>query len=65
MNKPIPKSLHTVTVLIKLAAHLASLTVGATPRECVNDALEFLGYDLNDDAHSLASAARKILSKGI
>lgn len=68
MKNCIPKSLHTVTVIVKLARHFAAATItdgkfGMVPADCVATAVEFLGYTGTPDDHALASAAVKILSK--
>lgn len=56
--KPIPKSLHTVTVLVKMA--LMFIERGAA--DPVGLALDTLGYDeLGQDIYGLAKQARKQL----
>ena len=52
MTKPLPKSLHTVTVLAKLARHLS-----VDPAEI----LAALGYSEDADPYGLTAAARKQL----
>jgi hypothetical protein len=56
--KPIPKSLHTVTVLVKMA--LMFIERGAA--DPVGLALDTLGYDeFGQDIYGLAEQARKQL----
>lgn len=58
--KPMPKSLHTVTVLVKLARH-AMETYSDNIDGAISWALEFLGYSRSQDTYGLAAAARKQL----
>lgn len=61
--KPIPKSLHTVTVLVTVA----KLIQASTPYSnagAVNAALVLLGYDPATDTYELATKATKQLNKG-
>lgn len=57
MSKPIPKSLHTVTVLVRLADSYGR----ADPEGRIERALEFLGYGSAPDDHGLAAAALKVI----
>lgn len=64
--KPIPKSLHTVTVLVKLARYLkaASPRVSVPPRSWdswLDAALMLLDYSKTPDTHELRAAALKQL----
>lgn len=61
--KPIPKSLHTVTVLVKLARHFR-VTQGWSYDNLegpLDEALRFLGYATTPDTHELRAAALKQL----
>jgi hypothetical protein len=61
----IPKSLHTVTVLVQLSRHLYvkrhddTITI----QHCLFKALEILGYIGTSDEHGLTLAALKKLNK--
>lgn len=59
----IPKSLHTVTVLVRLARLLARLHPHATHEGLVGLAVIELGYVAAADTHGLAAAALKVMSK--
>lgn len=62
--KPIPKSLHAVTVIVKLAKHARGfLVIGDdVDRRSIEWAMEFLGYaELGQDIYGLAEQARKQL----
>ena len=63
--KPLPKSLHTVTVLVKVAELIyAQNDVHGLDKEgAVANALRILGYSVDNDPHGLAAAAIKQLSK--
>ena len=66
MSKPLPKSLHTVTVLVKLAHHFDTEAPGFTLRnreQAMVAARAFLGYADCTDTHNLAGAALKAMSK--
>ena len=52
MSKPIPKSLHTVTVLVKIARHFME-TRGDNIDGALTDALDFLGYSRAQDSYRL------------
>lgn len=58
--KPIPKALHTITVLVRIASSLGPI-FGIDPlesnRQCVDKAMEILGYDLASDPHGLGDQA--------
>ena len=59
-TKPIPKSLHTVTVFVKLVKHFSE--VDDQPLEDALDSLlSLLGYDEKNDPHGLVKAACKQL----
>jgi hypothetical protein len=60
MKFKVPKSLHTVTVLVKLAGHFME-TRGDNIDGAVTDALEFLGYSRVQDIYGLAAQATKQL----
>ena len=63
-TKPLAKSLHTVTVLVRLARHVDSTETGFLGwHERVTRALEILGYP-NDtqDPHGLVQQALKQLN---
>lgn len=61
VTKPIPKSLHTVTVLVRVATHLRDHHVSNA--DAVAAALDLLGYtDTNQpDTHGVVAAALKIM----
>lgn len=61
----IPKSLHTVTVIVAIARELAAL--GSRPQhgDHVADAVAVLGYVDAPDAYGLADKARKALAKAV
>jgi len=62
MNAPLPKSLHTVTVLVNLARHLNY----PDANDAVTGALFILGYhdaDASTDIHGLRDKAVAILRK--
>jgi hypothetical protein len=61
--KPIPKSLHTVTVLVAVARlHLRKYVSGGSPGLAVDDALETLGLLGKPDPYGLRAAALKALA---
>ena len=67
-TKPLAKSLHTVTVLVRYSQRLraASLMRGIQPADWsvyVNEALEVFGYANAADPYGLAAAALKQLRK--
>jgi hypothetical protein len=61
----IPKSLHTVTVLVQLTRHLYATrsSDSITIEGCLFKALDVLGYLGTDDTHMLAAQALKKLRK--
>ena len=68
MNKPLAKSLHTVTVLVRVAKlHLSHRRLMGTAQEAnayaVNQALEALGLADMPDTYGLAAQAIKQLNK--
>lgn len=64
--KPIPKSLHTVTVLVAIAREQLLLTSHRwTYENCVDAALSILGLDNTPDAYGLREQAIRKLSKGV
>jgi hypothetical protein len=59
-TKPLAKSLHTVTVLVRVAQHLQnSEPAPARPNNetAVDEALDLLGYGKSPDTYGLAAAA--------
>lgn len=58
--KPMPKSLHTVTVLVKLAT-FAMENYSDNIDGAISWALEFLGYSREQDSYHLAQQAAKQL----
>lgn len=64
MTKPLPKSLHTVTVLVRVATLLRGAKFPPlTAPEAVDAALDILGYDPENDPYGLAAAAAKQMDK--
>lgn len=62
----IPKSLHTITVITRVAADLRdSGRIGRDYRDAVDAALAVLGYADADDAYGLADKARAILAREV
>lgn len=64
MSKPVAKSLHTVTVLVKLAQYLMHHRIMNDPNDALDEALEVLDLDFKPDPYGLADAARKQLLAG-
>lgn len=66
MSNPntIPKSLHTVTVLVVFAKALYAQSNGYTMKECLTNAVAQLGYIDTPDTHALIAQAIKKLTKG-
>lgn len=65
MNKPIAKSLHTVTVLVRVAKELQNRQFPPLhPESAVGKALIILGIADQNDDYGLIAAAVKQLSKG-
>jgi hypothetical protein len=60
-NRPIPKSLHTVTVLVKLARHFEDWE-SMPPEDAVDFAMRSLGLRHLPDPHGLRAAALKQLN---
>ena len=66
MLKPIPKSLHTVTVLRRIARLVVhdQLDDSLSPAEAVQETLRLLGYDeIGQDLHGLALKATEMLER--
>ena len=64
MSKSLPKSLHTVTVLVNVARLLQfSATERVSDQEAIASALVFLGYANCNDMYNLAGAALKAMGK--
>jgi hypothetical protein len=61
--KTLPKSLHTVTVLVNVARHYQA-NIGGDDVFAVNQALRILGYTDSPDDYGLANAALKQLARG-
>lgn len=59
----LPKSLHTVTVLVRVATHLADIGQADSPSDAVEAALDLLGYSETPDTYALADAACRQLDK--
>lgn len=55
--KPIPKSLHTVTVLRRVASHIAD-TEELLPEDCLQQALDVLGLSGLEDSYGLVQQAK-------
>jgi hypothetical protein len=55
--KPIPKSLHTVTVLRRVASHIAD-TEELLPEDCLQQALDVLGLSDLEDCYGLVQQAK-------
>ena len=60
---PVPKSLHTVTVLVTMAKLIQDAKPYYTPYDAVYAAVSALGYPAEADHYSLAQQAFKKLSK--
>jgi transcription termination factor NusB len=60
-DKPLPKSLHTVTAIVRVARYI--MAKHPTPANiAVAEAVEVLGYYGASDPHALAAAALKQLT---
>lgn len=59
MSKPLPKSLHTVTVIANVAR--SHIRLGVNNARAVNIAMEILGYSPENDPYKLAPAALRVL----
>ena len=64
MSKPLAKSLHTVTVLVRVARLLLKRELTYSNVEAVYGALEVLGLSDMPDTYGLVDAAIKQLNKG-
>lgn len=62
--KTIPKSLHTVTVLVAVAREIRAYREN-TDSDAVTDALAILGYADSPDTYQLADKARAILAREV
>ena len=58
----LPKSLHTVTVLVRVARDIRTRDRTATPRQAVNEARFLLGLNDKFDQYGLLDAAVRQLS---
>lgn len=63
MNKPLAKSLHTVTVLVRIARLLLKRDLAYSNVEAVAGALDILGLSEMPDTYALARQAVKQLRK--
>lgn len=64
--KPIPKSLHTLTVLVAIAHDQRVITMHRwTYEDCVDAALSILGLYNAPDVYGLREQAIRKLSKGV
>ena len=63
MTKPIAKSLHTVTVLVRVATMLKKRDLAYSNMEAVHGAMQVLGLSGMPDTYGLVAAAIKQLSK--
>jgi len=61
MKKPIPKSLHTVTVLVAMATIYRDM--GYSVQGSIDRTLSALGYDILQDDYKLAEQALHKLNK--
>lgn len=64
MSKPIAKSLHTVTVLVRVARLLIKQNLACSNVDALMDALDALGLSEMPDTYGLIEQALKQLSKG-
>lgn len=64
MTKPIAKSLHTVTVLVRVAKLIKSTNASLDNGTALGQALLALGLNGLFDEYELTIAARKQLDKG-
>jgi hypothetical protein len=62
-SKALPKSLHTVTVLVAVAKLIQDTKLGYSAFDAVYQALVVLGYSSEEDHYSLALQALKKLNK--
>ena len=63
MSKPLAKSLHTVTVLVRVAHLLIKRELAYSNTEAVAGALQVLGLSDMPDTYGLAAQALKQLNK--
>lgn len=63
MTKPLAKSLHTVTVLVRVARLLLERNLTYSNVEAVHGALQVLGLSDMPDTYGLAAQALKQLNK--
>jgi hypothetical protein len=63
MNKPLPKSLHTVTVLVRVARDIQTRQPELSSFGAVHAALDILGLSDMPDDYALATQAAKQLRK--
>lgn len=57
MSKPIPKSLHTVTVFVRMANMLFEIGGCDSREQALDDAISNLGYADTPDTHELRAKA--------
>lgn len=60
----IPKSLHTVTVFVRVAQREMQINPVLTPEQALEHARIILGYTEQTDDYSLLTAALKQLKRG-
>lgn len=58
-TKTMPKSLHTVTVLVRIASYIRQVQPGESVKDCVRGAAIVLGYIDAPDAYGLQASAIK------
>ena len=63
MNKPIAKSLHTVTVLVRVARLLLKQNLACSNVDALIEALDALGLADSPDTYGLIDQALKQLNK--
>lgn len=62
MSKPLPKSLHTITALIRVARHLQSTTGrGMTNLTALDEAFLIFGYSIDNDPAELLGKSLKVM----
>ncbi len=59
----LPKSLHTITAIVRVARFLIAQELNAMPDGAVDRAVAILGYDLAVDPHGLAAKALAQLAR--
>lgn len=62
--RTLPKSLHTVTALARLAAYIRRTSRHNDAETCMNLAFGVFGYDRDADPYDLASKALAAMEKG-